>query len=168
MGAGKTSIGRHLADALGLRPVDADREVERAAGMTVAQIFEREGEADFRARESTTLAMLLRDEGLVLATGGGCVLDAGNRALLRGRGFVVHLHAGVERQLERLAGDTARPLLARPDREQVLRELAAARAPWYADVADLVFDTDRLDTESVAAELATLLARRWLRTGAAA
>lgn len=168
MGAGKTSIGERLAARLGLRLVDADREIERDAGATVSQIFEREGEAGFRARESAMLIELLRGEGILLATGGGCVQDADNRALLRGRGFVVHLHADVDQQLQRLTGDTTRPLLARPDREQTLRELAATRAPWYAEVADLVFDTAQLDTGTAASRLAHLLAQRWLRTGAAA
>ena len=161
MGAGKSSIGARLAALCGLRLLDADREIERAAGATVAEIFAREGEAGFRSRERAVLASLLRDDGILLATGGGCVLDAGNRALLRERGFVVHLHASVERQLSRLAGDDTRPLLARPDREAVLRELAAARAPYYAEVADLVFDTDGLDTETATVRLAALLAERW-------
>lgn len=168
MGAGKTSVGERLAAGLGLRLVDADREIEREAGATVSEIFEREGEAGFRARERAVLAALLRDGGILLATGGGCVLDADNRALLRERGFVVHLHADVARQLERLAGDTTRPLLARPDREQILRELAAARAPWYEEVADLSFDTAELDADTVAARLIHLLAQRWMRTGASA
>lgn len=173
MGSGKTSLGQHLAAQLGLRLLDADREIERDAGATVVEIFEREGEAGFRQRERAMLARLLRDDGLVLATGGGAVLDAGNRALLRQRGFVVHLHASVEQQLERLAQDQTRPLLARPDREQVLRDLAAARAPLYAQVADLVFDTGQhtpppADAEAAAAVLAGLLARHWQRPGAAA
>lgn len=165
MGAGKSSVGERLALLCGLRPVDTDREIEREANASVAEIFAREGEAGFRARERSTLATLLRGEGMVLSTGGGCVLDAGNRALLRARGFVVHLHAGVEQQLSRLADDTSRPLLARPDREHVLHELAAARAPLYAEVADLVFDTDGVDAETAAAQLAALLARQWTRAG---
>jgi shikimate kinase len=165
MGAGKTRIGQRLAELCGLRLFDADHEIERDAGASVAQIFEREGEAGFRTRERTMLAELLRADGIVLATGGGAVLDPDNRALLRGRGFVVHLHAGVEQQLARLADDATRPLLARPDREQALRELAAARAPWYAEVADLVFDTADLDVDTAAAQLAALLARHWQRTG---
>ena len=168
MGAGKTCVGERLAGLCGLRLVDADREIEREAGASVAQIFERESEAGFRAREHAVLAALLDESGIVLATGGGAVLDPGNRALMRGRGFVVHLHAGVEQQLRRLAGDQTRPLLARPDREHVLHELAAARAPWYAEVADLVFDTADLDADAVATQLFGLLSQRWQRPGAAA
>lgn len=168
MGAGKTVIGARLAARYGLRLLDADREVERDAAATVTQIFEREGEAGFRQRERAMLARLLQDDGIVLATGGGAILDADNRALLRERGFVVHLSATVEQQLARLAQDTTRPLLARPDREQVLRELAAVRAPLYADVADLVFASPDLDADAAAAQLAALLAQHWQRLGAAA
>ncbi len=166
MGAGKTCVGERLAGQCGLRLLDLDHEIERDAGASVVQIFEHEGEAGFRARESAMLAELLRGDGIVLATGGGAVLDADNRALLRGRGFVVHLHASVEQQLQRLAFDDTRPLLARPDREDVLHDLAAARAPWYAEVADLVFDTAGLDADAAATQLAALLAQRWHRIGA--
>ena len=168
MGAGKTSVGRHLATRFDLRLLDADQEIEREAGATVTQIFEREGEAGFRARERAVLARLLDEEGIVLATGGGAVLDAGNRALLHGRGFVVHLHVSVEQQLARLADDHSRPLLARQDREQVLHDIATMRAPLYAEIADLAFDSDALDAGAVAAQLATLLTQRWQRPGAAA
>lgn len=168
MGAGKTCIGQRLAGLCGLRLLDADHEIERDAGMTVTQIFECEGEAGFRSRERAMLARLLDAEGIVLATGGGAVLDAGNRALLRGRGFVVHLQASVEQQLERLAHDRTRPLLARSDRGQVLHELAAIRTPLYAEVADLAFDSAGLDTDTAAMQLASLLAQRWQRIGAAA
>lgn len=173
MGAGKTCIGEQLAARFGLRLLDADREIERDSGATVTRIFEREGEAGFRQRERAMLARLLQEDGIVLATGGGAVLDAGNRALMKERGFVVHLHASVEQQLARLADDRTRPLLARPDREQVLRDLAAVRAPLYAEVADLVFDPGRygpgpLDADGAAAQLATLLAQHWQRLGAAA
>jgi len=168
MGAGKTSVGRHLATRFGLRLLDADHEIEREAGATVTQIFEREGETGFRVRESAVLARLLHEDGIVLATGGGAVLDAGNRALLRERGFVVHLHANVAQQLARLADDKSRPLLARPDREQALDEISALRSPFYAEVADLVFDSNALVADEVAAQLATLLTQHWQRLGAAA
>ena len=139
MGGGKTSIGQHLAARFGLRLLDADREIERESGATVVQLFEREGEAGFRQRESAALARLLREDGIVLSTGGGAVLDGGNRALL-----------------------------ARPDREQVLRELGAVRTPLYAEVADLAFDPGDLDIDSASARLAELLAHHWQRLGAAA
>lgn len=168
MGVGKTSIGQRLATRFGLRLLDADHEIERESGATVAQLFEREGEAGFRRRESAMLARLLREEGIVLATGGGVVLDGGNRSLLRNGGFVVHLQASIEQQLARLAHDSTRPLLARPDREQVLRELGAVRAPLYAEVADLAFDPADLDVESASSRLAELLSRHWQCPGAAA
>jgi len=168
MGAGKTCIGRHLATRYGLHMLDVDHEIERSCGTTVTSIFEREGESGFRAREREMLAELLAGDGVLIATGGGAVLDAGNRALLRDRGFVIYLQVSVEQQLERLASDNSRPLLARPDRQQVLRELAAVRAPLYAEVADLQFDTGPLSTELAIAHLSELLSSRWQRPGVAA
>lgn len=168
MGAGKTTIGAHLARVFALHLVDADREIERDSGATVTELFEREGEAGFRARERAMLAHLLGADGQVVATGGGAVLDPDTRRLMRARGFVVHLQADVPQQLARLEGDTTRPLLARPDREQVLHELAARRAPLYTEVADLEFDTGGLDPARAATQLAELLSRRWQREGAAA
>lgn len=161
MGSGKSSIGRRLATRLGLAFVDADREIEAEAGASIATIFECAGEAAFRAREHAVLARLLAGEGQVIASGGGAVLDARTRALLRGRGFVVHLHADVAQQLARLARDRSRPLLAGDDREQVLRRLAEARGPLYAEVADLRFDTAGLDPAAATARLGHLLEARW-------
>ncbi|KRA76898.1 MULTISPECIES: shikimate kinase [unclassified Lysobacter] len=163
MGAGKSCIGRRLAERYGLRLADADREIEQRTGTTVATIFECEGEAGFRARERATLAELLAADGLLLATGGGAVLDPDSRALLRERGYVVHLQVSVEAQLERLARDRTRPLLARDDREDVLRTLSAQRAPLYADVADLRFDTERMTAAEAADKLADQLDIRWRR-----
>jgi len=163
MGAGKTCVGRRLAERFGLRMVDADHEIERLARTDITTIFEVEGEAGFRARERAVLATLLAQDGLVLSTGGGAVLDADNRRLMRERGFVVHLKVSVEQQLARLARDRSRPLLARGDREQVLRDLSALRAPLYAQVADLVFDTDAHDSIAVADALARELDARWQR-----
>lgn len=167
MGAGKSCIGRRLAERYGLRLADADREIEQRTGTSVATIFECEGEAGFRARERATLAELLTGEGLLLATGGGAVLDPDNRALLRERGYVVHLHVSVDQQLERLARDRSRPLLARGDREQVLRDLSERRAPLYAQVADLRFDTGSMTAADAAARLADELDRSWRRAAPA-
>jgi len=167
MGAGKSCIGRRLAERYGLRLADADREIEQRTGASVTTIFECEGEAGFRARERATLAELLAGDGVLLATGGGAVLDPGNRQLLRERGFVVHLHVGVEQQLQRLGHDHTRPLLARDDRERVLQDMASNRASLYAEVADLSFDTDQLTTAEAAARLAGLLKHRWQRPGVA-
>lgn len=163
MGAGKTSIGKRLAERFGLPFVDADREIESQTGASVSTIFECEGEAGFRAREGAILADLLSGSGRVLATGGGAVLAPENRQLLRERGFVVHLHAGVDAQLQRLARDRTRPLLQRPDREAVLEQMAEARAPLYAEVADLRYDTSHQTCTDAAARLAALLAEQWRR-----
>jgi len=163
MGAGKSSIGRQLARRFGLAFADVDAEVEARCGDSVSAIFEREGEAGFRAREREALATLLAGDGLLLATGGGAVLDAGNRGLLRTRGFVVWLQAGVDEQLRRLAQDRTRPLLQRGHRETVLHRLAEERAPLYAEVADLRFDTASLDAGEAAAALASELEECWQR-----
>ena len=163
MGAGKTSVGRRLAERLGLAFADVDREIEAHAGASVATIFECEGEAGFRARETATLAELLAGEEHLVATGGGAVLDPANRRLLRERGFVVYLRIDVPGQLQRLARDRARPLLQREDREDVLRQFAAAREPLYAEIADLGFDTDGMAPGDAAAALVQLLAAHWQR-----
>jgi shikimate kinase len=172
MGAGKSSIGRRLAGRLGLRFVDADRAIEDATGATVPVIFECEGEAGFRARESALIAELCAGHGQLIATGGGAVLDERNRATLRARGFVVYLRVGIDQQLRRLARDRTRPLLAGPiqdgmDRRQRLQQLAAQRGPLYDAIADLTFDCDRLTVADAVARLATELAPRWRPEAAA-
>ena len=135
---------------------------------SIATLFEHVGEAGFREREKATLHELLAGHGQLISTGGGAVLDADNRDTLRTRGFVVYLPVDVATQLVRLADDLSRPLLARPDREQVLQDLAALRTPLYREVADLVFDTTGLAAEDAAARLAGRLATQWMRQGATA
>lgn len=163
MGAGKTSIGKRLAQRLGLRFVDADHAIEQRTGASIPMIFDCEGETGFRQRERAVLQELLQAEGQLLATGGGAVLAAENRELLRQRGFVIWLQTDVASQLQRLARDRTRPLLQRPDREDVLRQMAETRAPLYAEVADFHFDTTGRSTAEACSALAHALAAHWQR-----
>ncbi|MBD9376005.1 shikimate kinase [Pseudoxanthomonas sp. PXM04] len=163
MGAGKTSIGKRVAERFGLVFVDADQVIVERAGATIPEIFEHAGEAGFRERETEVLRDLLAGEGRLISTGGGAVLSADNRALLGRRGFVVHLGVSVPAQLKRLARCTNRPLLQRPDREQVLEEMARTRTPLYAEVADLTLDTDHLMPPEATLRLCHLLATHWRR-----
>lgn len=162
MGAGKSSLGRRVAERLALDFVDADRYIEAQAGTTVATIFELEGEAGFRQREGQALADLLQGNGRLVATGGGAVLAEATRALLRERAFVVYLRLDVEQQLARLARDHTRPLLARGDRETTLRALAAVRNPLYEQVADLVVDPGPR-ADAAGRKLAAQLREAWQR-----
>ena len=163
MGAGKTSIGRCLARRFGLVFADSDHEVEARTGAAIPTIFECEGETGFRVREREVLAALLEGPDAVVATGGGAVLDPRNREVLAANGFVVHLRTDVPAQLERLARDRSRPLLATGDRAATLRRLAAERGPLYAGIADLAFDTGRLPAADAARQLAAQLESRWRR-----
>lgn len=167
-GAGKTSIGRRLAERFGLAFVDVDHHVEQAAGSSIARMFENLGEAVFREREREALAELLAGEGRLVSTGAGAVLDPANRALIRARGYVVHLHVGVDEQLRRLARDTSRPLLRADDRAATLHAMAQARTSLYRELADLSINTDSLTSADATGQLVLALARGWQRPGAAA
>ncbi len=164
MGAGKSSLGRRLAQAWGLAFVDLDSEIEARAGTSIPTIFSCEGEAGFRRRERDALAEVLSGERCVLATGGGAVLDPENRAAMRRQGFVVHLHIDIDEQLSRLERDRSRPLLADVDRVVVLKTLAAERGPLYADIADLTFSPTGMTQAEAAAALAGVLEHRWQRS----
>ena len=128
-------MGRRLARRFDLQFVDLDSEIEADTGAGITLIFEHEGEAGFRAREREMLQQCSAKRGVLLACGGGIVLDAGNRELLRERGFVVYLDIDVEQQLARLRNDHSRPLLAAADRRQRLLAMAAERNPLYAATA---------------------------------
>ncbi len=160
-GAGKTSIGKRVAERFGLVFVDADQAIVERTGASIATLFEHVGEAGFREREKATLHELLAGHGQLVSTGGGAVLDADNRALMKQRGYVVYLQVSVDAQLKRLGRCANRPLLQRPDREQVLQEMATLREPLYREIADLALDTDGLTPPDATARLTQLLAHRW-------
>jgi shikimate kinase len=141
MGAGKTTTGRQLARALDLDFVDSDREIEARSGVDIPTIFDFEGEAGFRQRERAMIDELTRRDGVVLATGGGVVIDPDNRRHLAERGFVVYLATPVEEQLRRTERDHQRPLLQGTDRRATLERLQHERDPLYRDIADFVVDT---------------------------
>lgn len=167
MGAGKSSIGKRLAQRLRLSFVDADHRLEEITGVTVPLIFECEGESGFRAREAQLVAELMAGQGQLIATGGGAVLAEENRRQLSARGFVVYLKVSVEQQLERLARDRSRPLLASGDKCAKLEALALVRGPLYEDVADLVFDSHHLLVNTAADLLGAQVESRWHRAEAA-
>ena len=167
MGAGKTSLGKRLARRLGLEFVDADARLEAAAGTSVATIFELEGEAGFRQREERMLDDLLHGQSQVIATGGGAVLSPASRERMSQRGFVVYVRVGLDHQLERLARDHTRPLLANGDRSEKLQSLAAIRNPLYESIADLVFDSDGLDVVAASRKLGNQVQSAWKREQAA-
>jgi shikimate kinase len=142
MGAGKSSIGRKLAHTLGLRFVDADTEIERAAGMTIAEIFARHGEAYFRSGEARVLSRLLHDGAQILATGGGAYMNAATRAELRAQAVTVWLKADFDVLVRRLRRRTDRPMLHTADPEQTLRDLIALRDPVYAEADVTILSRD--------------------------
>jgi shikimate kinase/3-dehydroquinate synthase len=149
MGSGKTTIGRQLAKRLGKRFVDSDHEIEARTGASIPLIFDIEGEASFRRREADVIRDLSSQRGIVLATGGGAVLDAGTRARLAERGTVIYLRAHVNSILQRVAHDKNRPLLRTADPRRTLELLTAQREPLYREVAHLVIDTGRPNVQSM-------------------
>ncbi len=153
MGSGKSAVGRQLATRLGFEFVDSDLAIESNTGVDISYIFEREGEAGFRARESEILDELTRSVRTVVATGGGAVLDPATRSRLRERGCVVYLRTSVNHQLARTSRSARRPLLMNPDPRGTLDRLAALREPLYEEVADLVVDTDGRRVRTVALEV---------------
>ncbi|QBB71768.1 shikimate kinase [Pseudolysobacter antarcticus] len=164
MGAGKSTVGQRVARLLNLTFHDLDHVIEHRTGVSVTVVFDVEGEAGFRRRESEALAELATHSGVLVATGGGVVLDAQNRRVLRESGYVVHLEISVEQQLARLEHDRKRPLLAAPDRRARLHQLAAVRTPLYREIADLAVPTELHGSVAHAARrLAAMIEQRWQR-----
>jgi len=153
MGSGKTAVGRHLARMMRLPFYDSDEEIVRRTGVDIPYIFEKEGEAGFRMRESEVLDRLTQLEGIVLATGGGAILRPENRRWLSGRGRVVYLKTSVQQQMRRTRRGTHRPLLQGADPESRLRELMEQRAPLYEEIALLTVSTDQRKAQSVAQQI---------------
>lgn len=153
MGAGKSAVGRHLARALHLTFVDSDDEVESRTGVDIAFVFEKEGEEGFRKREAAAIDDLTRLDGVVLATGGGAVMNADTRSNLGGRGFVVYLYTTVDQQVVRTKKGRQRPLLENADPRGTLEELLQKRDPLYREIADLIVETDGRKVHSVASEI---------------
>jgi shikimate kinase len=142
MGAGKSTIGRQLSKQLKMTFYDSDREIENRTGVDIPLIFELEGEQGFRKRERLVIDELTSLPDIVLATGGGAILDADNRKHLAERGLVIYLHASVNQQLDRTKHDRNRPLLQTDNPRQRLGDLMQLRDPLYREIADLVIDTD--------------------------
>ena len=153
MGAGKSAVGRQLARFLHMDFFDSDEEIESRTGVDIPFIFEKEGEAGFRTRESKVIDELSARQGIVLATGGGVVVDPQNRSHLGARGFVVYLHTTVDQQLDRTQRGRNRPLLENGDRREILEELMRTRDPLYREIADLTVETDGRRVKEVAAEI---------------
>ena len=149
MGAGKTTIGRILARKLGKRFIDSDHEIEARTGASIPWIFEIEGEESFRRREAEVIRDLCSEDGVVLATGGGAVLNAGTQDILKSRGTVIYLRANVNSIMVRVSHDKNRPLLQTADPRRRIEELMAQREPLYREVAALVIDTGRPNVQSM-------------------
>ena len=160
MGSGKTTIGKHLAKIFGLEFYDCDHELERLTGASVSLIFDLEGEAGFRLRETHMLKQLTAKNGVLIATGGGTICNEENRRLLRSQGLVVYLKTSVENQLNRLSKDKSRPLLQAEDRTQRLQDLAKVRNPLYDATADLVFSTRNSSVYATAKALSSIIFER--------
>lgn len=163
MGSGKSAVGRVLAERLGRPFFDTDALIVEAAGMTIPAIFAQEGEAGFRERERQVIAQVAGRRNQVIATGGGAVMEIGNRIRLRQTGLVIWLQAPVEELVRRATADgvASRPLLAGTDPLATLRELAARRAPAYAEAAHRSVETAAITPAQVAEQIIEIMQGTW-------
>ncbi|MBY5992095.1 shikimate kinase AroK [Ferrimonas balearica] len=153
MGAGKSTIGRHLAQMLHLDFYDSDQEIEARSGADISWVFDVEGEEGFRVREARVINDLTEKQGIVLATGGGSVQSKEVRNRLSARGIVVYLETTIDKQVARTQRDKRRPLLQVDEPREVLERLAEERNPMYEEVADLVVRTDEQSAKVVANQI---------------
>ena len=165
MGSGKTTIGRLVAADLGLEFHDCDQELEQSTGASVNLIFDVEGEAGFRKRETQLLRRLSRKRDALIATGGGVVTRKTNRKILQTTGLVIWLRTTVSQQLSRLGHDKSRPLLQTEDREAVLRKLARERDELYRAVSDIEFSSPNHNSRLAAKKLASQITEYWRANG---
>jgi shikimate kinase len=157
MGAGKTTIGQLLARRIGYEFVDSDHVLEARTGVSVATVFEIEGEASFRTREAALIDELSQRQRIVLATGGGAVIDPNSRTLLRARGTVIYLHISAETAYERVKRSKERPLLLTADPLSRLSRFYAQRHPLYMEVAHFVVESHSDRLGAVASNIAKVL-----------
>ncbi|MGA1735139.1 MAG: shikimate kinase AroK [Pseudomonadales bacterium] len=160
MGAGKTTVGKLLADELGLEFLDSDKEIEDRTGADIGWIFDVEGETGFRKREAAMIDELTARSGVLVATGGGAVLLEENRKRLVSRGTVIYLNAPLEQQIERTSRDRTRPLLRDGEPGDVLAALQEDRGPLYQEVSDFTFTADRRSAKALAQEIARALEQK--------
>ena len=157
MGAGKSTIGRQLSKQLKRPFHDSDHEIEKRTGVDIPLIFELEGESGFRKREAAVIDELTQLPDIILATGGGAILDPVNRQHLHERGTVIYLHTSVDQQLSRTARDRNRPLLQTDNPRARLEALMKVREPLYREIADLVIDTDSKRVQDVVKQICKYL-----------
>jgi shikimate kinase len=160
MGSGKTAVGRRLAALLGKPFIDSDAEIEKRTGVDIRYIFEKEGEARFRQREREVIAELTALDGVVVATGGGVVLDPANRERLAKTGIVVYLETTIDTLVRRTKAAKTRPLLMSDDPQAVLERMMIVRRPLYEDAADLRIETTGRQVRAVAADIQQRLEHR--------
>lgn len=158
MGAGKSTIGRILADELGYAFVDVDREIEERAGVDIPWIFDKEGEAGFRERETQVLESFSDRGRLLVSTGGGAVIRERNRRLMQGNGTVIYLYTSIAEQVRRTGRDRRRPLLRQGNPAEILERLMGERDPLYREIAHIIIDTDDRTPRNVALDLKSQLA----------
>ena len=161
MGSGKTTIGQRLAIMLDLEFLDNDHELEEQTGASVNLIFDLEGEEGFRKRETAMLRKLTARKNVLIATGGGTILESENRDLLKESGLVVYLQTSVSQQIRRLSRDKTRPLLQSSNREEKLARLAKERNPLYQELADVTFPSQNCSLYAASRALHQAILPHW-------